>query len=278
MNEFGGLWTKQKIDIVVEYAKAYLKIMNKYPYFKLVYFDGFAGSGSVKQSEGGGYRSMAGAAVKILSIEKPKTFDLYYFVEKRLDFCERLSLLVEKRFAERKINIVSEDCNTKIKDLAHFLEKAENKYYRVLAFIDPYGMQVEWSSITTLKEHGVDLWILVPTGVGVNRLLLKNGRISRPWIERLQSFLGLSFEEIESNFYRESQQGNIFGEKETLKIDNAIHRAGELYSKQLKTVFKHVSEPYILRNTKNSPMYHFVLATDNPAGIKIANDVIRKRI
>ena len=45
MNEFGGDWTKTKIEILVEYAKAYLQIMSKRTYFKLLYFDGFAGSG-----------------------------------------------------------------------------------------------------------------------------------------------------------------------------------------------------------------------------------------
>jgi three-Cys-motif partner protein len=278
MNEFGGQWTKDKIDIVEAYAKAYLTIMNKHPNFKLIYFDGFAGSGSVKQTEGGGYRSIAGAATRILSIENPRIFDLYYFVEKCPDFCNRLTLLVTSQFRERKVNVVSEDCNKKLIDLARFLEKPENKSYRVLAFIDPYGMQVEWSSIEALRGLGVDLWILIPTGVGVNRMLTKNGRISRAWIEKLQSFLGLTFEAIESYFYMESPQGSLFGEHKTLKVENAIHRAGQLYTRQLTTVFRYDSEAFILLNRRNSPMYHFVLATNNYTAVEIANDVIKKRL
>jgi len=30
MNEFGGNWTEKKIEILVEYASAYLDIMNVY--------------------------------------------------------------------------------------------------------------------------------------------------------------------------------------------------------------------------------------------------------
>jgi len=45
MNNFGGDWTKIKIEILVEYAKAYLVIMKDRKFFKLMYFDGFAGSG-----------------------------------------------------------------------------------------------------------------------------------------------------------------------------------------------------------------------------------------
>jgi hypothetical protein len=33
MNNFGGDWTKVKIEILVEYAKAYLTIMNSRRYF-----------------------------------------------------------------------------------------------------------------------------------------------------------------------------------------------------------------------------------------------------
>lgn len=44
MNQFGGDWTEQKIEMIVSYTKAYLVIMNKYLQFKTIYFDGFAGS------------------------------------------------------------------------------------------------------------------------------------------------------------------------------------------------------------------------------------------
>lgn len=47
MNQFGGGWTQKKIEIVFDYAKAYLIIMNSYPQFKCLYFDGFAGSGDI---------------------------------------------------------------------------------------------------------------------------------------------------------------------------------------------------------------------------------------
>ena len=43
--QFGGNWTEQKMQIIVDYAKAYLTIMNKQAWVKTIYFDGFAGSG-----------------------------------------------------------------------------------------------------------------------------------------------------------------------------------------------------------------------------------------
>lgn len=81
MNHFGGDWTKQKIEMVVDYAKAYLTIMNKYPQYKTLYFDGFAGSGLIKKEQ---IEVIKGAAIRILEIDSPKIFDMYYFVEKTI--------------------------------------------------------------------------------------------------------------------------------------------------------------------------------------------------
>jgi len=43
-SSWGGIWTRKKIEILVEYASAYLSIMKERTYWKLLYFDGFAGS------------------------------------------------------------------------------------------------------------------------------------------------------------------------------------------------------------------------------------------
>ena len=84
MNNFGGNWTENKIDILVEYAKAYLVIMNKFTKkfgWKLLYFDGFAGSGLIinemKDEKGQNLmfetkeeikEAILGAAIRILEI------------------------------------------------------------------------------------------------------------------------------------------------------------------------------------------------------------------
>ena len=49
MPAWGGLWTEEKLDAFAKYVKAYLTILNKYRdrfNWELIYFDGFAGSGS----------------------------------------------------------------------------------------------------------------------------------------------------------------------------------------------------------------------------------------
>ena len=274
MNQFGGNWTEAKMEIVVSYAKAYLTIMNKQTWAKTIYFDGFAGSGLIDLGDDNDPKK--GTALRILDITDSKPFDIYYFVELNEEFRNKLQSIVDLNYPGKKICVVREDCNNKLRSMATYLKS--HKDHRTLAFIDPYGMSVEWKSIESLKGLGIDLWILVPTGLGVNRLLKNNGDISESWFTKLEAFLGLSKEEIKAHFYKTKVRNTLFGaETNTEKEKDSINKIGELYKKKLSAVFKHVSESFIMRNTNNSIMYHFMMATNNPSALKIANDVIKPK-
>ncbi len=82
MNFFGD-WTKLKIEILVEDAGAYLEIMKDRAYYKLLYFDGFVGSGSIIKDRQVGVELTVGAARRIIEIDEPRPFDVYYFEFKK---------------------------------------------------------------------------------------------------------------------------------------------------------------------------------------------------
>ncbi len=117
MNQFGGDWTKIKIEILVEYAKAYLNIMNTYAKrynWKLLYFDGFAGSGEIvkviddKMTSYYDVDFIIGAAVRIIQIDNLISFDEYYFVEKKEKNYKELVKKTKKAFPQKKIFISKE--------------------------------------------------------------------------------------------------------------------------------------------------------------------------
>lgn len=272
MNQFGGRWTEIKMDIFVDYAKAYLKIMNRQPWAKTLYFDGFAGSGLIDSSDDND--NIKGTALRILDINDPKPFDLYYFVEKDERNKTSLQQKIDHSYFGKNAHVVKADCNQKLIDMSRFLK--EHQEFRALAFIDPYGMTVNWKSIEVLKGLGIDLWILVPTGVGVNRLLKKDGNIREAWFSKLEQFLGLSRIEIQNHFYSQVTIATLFGEEKFLnKEKSVIQKIGNLYAERLKTVFEFVSDSFIMRNSTNSIMYHFMMATNNINALGIANDVIK---
>ena len=143
-----------------------------------------------------------------------------------------------------------------------------------LTMIDPFGMQVNWGSIKQLKETKTDLWILIPSGVIINRLLDRNGKLSH--IEKLVSFFGLSEAEIKEHFYKKHTSRGLFDiEDEVQKISEPFKKIAEVYIQQLETIFKYVTpEPLVLTSSRNVPIYHFALASNNAAALKIANDII----
>ena len=218
MNEFGGTWTEHKIEILVEYAKAYLTIMKSYAQrfkWNLLYFDGFAGSGMIAnklkdesgnqlifETEVEARKETIGAAKRILEIDEPRGFDEYYFVEKDEQNYKELRSNTKEVYTSKTIHVAHEDCNVKLLSMSEYL-RGKGKSSKVLAYIDPCGMQVNWQSLESLSEASIDMWILIPTGMGVNRLLTNSGDISQAWLRKLENFLGMTKDDLKSFFYEE---------------------------------------------------------------------------
>ncbi len=217
-NKFGGKWTLQKVEIFMKYVPAYLKIMDsqitKYnTNWKLLYFDGFAGSGAVlKENE---QKLIESVAIQILGIQEPRGFDMYYLVEKNSKKSKELESKLKNRFSSlnKDIHVVDTDGSSKIGNLADFMTK--NKEYKTLAFIDPFRLQVEWKMIQKLKGLSINMWILLPTGIGIGRMLKRDGKLEESWIAKIEYSLGLSKEEIETEFYQKSEQVALFETNET---------------------------------------------------------------
>jgi three-Cys-motif partner protein len=270
-DNWGGKWTQDKMEIFIKYLKVYLTIMKKYDHYELWYFDGFAGSGKIYDDSTQSF--IEGIALKVLAIDEPKPFDHYYFVELAEAKANDLKKLIEEQFSDKKTYVVSEDCNSKLVGFANHLKKDSKK--RGLAILDPYGMALDWSSLEALKDVYCDIWILVPTGLGFNRLLKRNGDISEAWMSKLENSLGISEDEIRKHFYKETTNLTLFGEEvHTEKTDKAIHKIANLYCDRLKTLWKFVSKPHEMKNSRGSTMFHFILASQVKAGVKIADDII----
>jgi three-Cys-motif partner protein len=88
--------------------------------------------------------------------------------------------------------------------------KRDWKKERAVVFLDPFGMQVKWDTVATLASTGpVDLWYLFPLGVGVSRLLKRDGNISEAWQKRLDLLCGTG--DWRAEFYPVQTQANLFG-------------------------------------------------------------------
>ncbi len=61
MREFGGTWSKSKLDCIEEYARSYLQVMQKQTWCTLDYVDAFAGRGKQLLRTGGAGSDVTGA-------------------------------------------------------------------------------------------------------------------------------------------------------------------------------------------------------------------------
>ena len=277
-NQFGGSWTENKISILETYVKQFLTVFKNQPNQKLLYFDGFAGSGDieVENSSEDTTHIIEGAAIRVLKIDKPRDFNIYYFVEKKRNLASSLEAKIKEQFPNKKFYVQAKDCNQKLKDLAKFLRSAEGKDYKVLGFIDPKGMQLEWASLEVLRGLSIDLWILNPTS-GTNRVLVRKGEMDESWLKRLELFLGMNRDEIKNHFY--SKRPTLFGDLDIVKENDPINRLHELYASRIAgNIFKYVSNPKILRNNSGAPLFHFFMATNSEIALRIANSVVNPKL
>jgi three-Cys-motif partner protein len=159
--------------------------------------------------------------------------------------------------------------------LSHVIKRGKN--YASLVLLDPFGMQINWDSISQLKDTRSDIWILVPSGVAINRLLDKKMELKQ--IDKLEKFFGLPKSEIGEIFYQTGKRSSLFGEINYVrKINDPIPKIIEIYTKQLKTVWKYVTaKPLQLTNSKNCIIFHFIFASNYDIARKIASDIIKSK-
>ncbi|MGV3637996.1 MAG: three-Cys-motif partner protein TcmP [Flavobacteriales bacterium] len=285
---WGGSWTEKKLVAFEKYVKAYLTIMAKNPYWKTIYFDGFAGSGERKKKEDlelmnqlaiveAEEQVYQGAAERLLRLPEKWRFHYYYFIDKSKAASEALEKklgFVDEALKE-KLVFRSGDGNAQLLKLAELMKK--DKKYASLVFLDPFGMQVSWKSIAELKDTRTDIWILIPTGVIVNRLLDRKGELKS--MALLCEFFGLTEDEVRKQFYGTAPVTDLFGEESEMvsKVIDPINKIARLYIKQLGSVWKSVTPvPLRLNNSTGSPIFHFVMASNNKDAVRIAQEIIAK--
>lgn len=115
-----------------------------------------------------------------LALQTEPRFDKSIFIERNSERCAHLEQLKDEfPLLAQDIDIHRRDANEEIQALC---SKGSWRSHRAVLFLDPYGMQVEWKTIEAIAAtKAIDLWLLFPLGIGVNRLLTKSGDIPDSW-------------------------------------------------------------------------------------------------
>jgi three-Cys-motif partner protein len=292
-HRFGGSWTERKLAALGAYLVQYQVIFKKNPgaqNFQTVYVDAFAGTGDRdvrgETSEvslfgyGDETREFQQGSARVALDLKDK-FHHYVFIDRKAGHIEALRKSVERDLSDLVpiCEFIHGDANAW---LQAWCTSQNWRTHRAVVFLDPYGMSVAWETIEAIaRTKAIDLWILFPFAIGVNRMMPSDVLPDKDWGLILTKVFGTV--EWTSKFYAKKSDTDLFGAQQ----DSVTKIAGmdeilEFFLGRLRTIFPHVVEkPMILYNSNKTPMYALCFAAGNPKGgqtaLRIAAHLARTR-
>jgi three-Cys-motif partner protein len=291
MQLFGGDWTERKLEMLRQYLEKYTTALKKTS-FRLAYIDAFAGTGYREQERDESdqqplFGEIAGEESQRFLDGSPRValkvrpaFSRYVFIEmnkRRFGELENL----KNEFPEQADSIVLRQGNAN-DWLQRYAAEVNWKEWRAVVFLDPFGMQIDWATMEAIaKTQAIDVWILFPLGVAVNRFLMRDpARIPLPWKNHLNRMFGC--EDWFDTFYREEVSPSLLGEDKRIQKIGTIETISGYYHQKLRSIFPKVAEnPRILPNSNNSPLFQLFFAAGNPGrggdiAIRIAQHILKE--
>ncbi len=285
-----GPWAKEKLACLGKYLQAYTTIMRKQRFKGYFYVDAFAGPGSLKvrkQESGQTQQSlldMAGHATDDadeeryiagsprVALEIRHSFTNYVFVEKDDALIRELQALKrEHESPGKRIHIRTGDCNDYLRGLLR-RNHGQWRHWRGVVFLDPFGMQVPWNTISALGEtKAIEVFINFPVGMAIQRLLKRHGDFTKRERSKLDRYFGTG--EWFDLLYR--THGDLLGEH-VIKDTDAGDTLVKWYRKRLKEAFGCVSSAREIQSQAGRPLYYLIFAGPNKTGAHIAEKVLKQ--
>jgi len=260
-----GRWSVDKLDLLKKYLKAYLQVLKNEPWCRgYEYIDGFAGTGKPKSRDE--QRYIDGSPRVALELTPP--FIKYHFIESsnwRLEELERL----KTEFQGREIEVYPGDCNEILRRRI-VPSLPYDSFKRAIAFLDPFGMQLEWETLQRIADARTIEVFLNFSVMAINRNVRRRHKedISATVKERMNRFWGT--EDWVAELYEEKT--TLFG-PQAVRIQRTGKDLGQRFRKRLEELFPHCTVPVLMTNSKNAPLYCLIFGGHNPTGARIANDI-----
>jgi three-Cys-motif partner protein len=259
-----GYWSKVKLDILKEYAKAYSQILTAQQLFH-VYIDAFAGAGvHVSKTTG---EEIAGSPLNAMNTEPP--FHRYHFIDLDGSKVQHLRNLVGQR---SDVHLYEGDCNRILLD--EVLPNVRYKQYRRgLCLLDPYGLHLNWEVIRTAGQlKTIDLFLNFPVmDMNMNVFWHDPKDVDNADIARMSAFWG-----DESWRQAAYQQTPTLFDLVEEKASN--EKVAEAFRQRLKNVagFANVPAPVPMRNSCGAIVYYLFFASQKPVAVNIITDIFNK--
>lgn len=287
-DSFGGRHTVEKLEKLEKYLKGYVNVFKNKDWAHTIYFDAFAGTGTVPTDTtrpslplGGEDRDfIVGSARRAL--ELPNKFNEYVFVEKSRKKANELKKTVSEHYSDvaEHVTILNEDANVALQS---FCKTTNWKKSRAVVFLDPYGNQVGWPTIEAIAEtERIDLWYLFPAGLGVHRQIGRDADYDHDKERSLNRIFGTS--EWKQAFISEEESSpDLFDESRRHLAKTATPDSITRFMiKRMKSVFAGgVLDEWLPLGSRGVHMYSLLFACANPSpnanaiALRLARAVLR---
>lgn len=278
-----GPWAEEKLSALEAYLRYYCTALSK-THFTLVYVDGFAGAPltTIRQQqtrdEGQTYwdedaessiaqdQFVLGSPIRALSMDPG--FHKHYFFDLDRRRVEKLEEL-QATFPDKWMHVEVGEANERIRKLVSVV--SDKRLVKGVAFLDPYGANLEWQTVAALARSGkFEVIINLPIHMALNRLLKKDGARNPEWEEMIDRCFG-------TTAWRDAvypKTVDLFGDTQHQKADGVPKMLLDIYMNRLKEVFSEVASPRLIRNTKNSPLYYLIWAGPHRRGLTGAEYIL----
>lgn len=261
-----GLWATEKLDYLRRYIDVFETSMRgKWPIRN--YVDLQAGPGKISLRETGEIR--LGSPLLAVTTEHP--FTGYYFGDIDPENTTALLQRTADSLVHERINIFTGDCNLLVHDIVTQLREDESQSLN-LAFLDPEGLEFQWSSVMALASiRRMDLIINYPQS-GLTRYMPI--AIANPSETSVDRFFGT---EEWRNIYAQFQSGTQPNLHRHL-IDLYRSRLHDLGYSNIMRDDEVGDEPLMRNAQRNAPLYRLIFASKNPLGNEFWHKVTRRNV
>lgn len=277
---FGGNWSLLKIQAVADYLSRFNTVLSKQS-FRRIYIDAFAGSGdfAFDVEEVGtlfdqiaAKENHAGSAQRALQTTPP--FHEFFFIDMDQRNVDSLRDLVGRTDPSKKVEILVGDANSEVIKIC---EKASWSSTRGVIFLDPFGNQVNWSTLEAISRTKLDVWYLFPLSGVFRNAPHDQAKLTEDKRASITRIVGT--EEWERQFYDvvpstlDLFDGDGMSTRRSINVDGIE----SFMTDRLRSIFPMVEGPRRLFTANNAPLFslYFAMANESKAAHKIARPIVK---
>ena len=254
-----GKWTALKLEYLDNYLQGYVVATKKAR--ETHYIDAFAGCGECVIKQSG--QNIDGSPWRALNAV-PR-FSRYHFIEEKPTLATHLRKSIANR-GFTNFSVYTGDCNQVI---LHDVLPRIPRNVPCFAFLDPFGLQLHWTTVCALASHRqglkVELLILYPYDMAVSRLF-SLAKTNRAISVKLTNFYG------DESWKTQLEQSVEANENTKQRRECFV----KLYVRNLQSLGYKFVKVYGPLYSHRRPLYHVIFASDSAVGARIMHDVWSK--